>query len=94
MYRTSYLDSADLEADSGYIFLDTTTMTDDTQGSGFQPQDQDDADTLTRKTAADDAFSHQGDNLSADGDMGNEPDQGPDALGEDDLQDLENDINA
>ena len=71
-------------------------MADDTRDDdqGFQPQDQNDAGALMRKTAEDDAFSHQGDNLTADGDMGNEPDQGDDALDEDDLQEMENAINA
>lgn len=63
------------------------------EDQGFQPQQLNDKPALMKKTAEDDLLSQQGDNLSEDGDMGREPDQGPNALGEDTLDDLENDIN-
>lgn len=63
------------------------------EDEGFQPQAQNDVDHIMNASGVSDAFSEQGDNLTADGDMGEEPPQGNAALGDEMLQDLENEIN-
>lgn len=68
-------------------------MVQDDEDLGFQPQNQNAIPDLLKRTALDDAFEEEGDNTASSDEDQEEPNQGNDALGEEDLTDLENRIN-